>query len=167
VPSSSRPIMKFYLSAFGCPRRLRLSGSLQGGGLEPGETIVQGLGREFREELGLERFTVGPLVWRRQHTFSWYPNEVDPVQRICQTEQYHVVHVSRFEPKMADVTELKVLQEFRWWPSASLAHAEEPLTPTSLAQIVARYISSGPPVGPVEMEVMVSPGVPVPGPSRT
>lgn len=42
-----------------------------GGGLEPGETIKEGAKREIQEELGLSDFTLGPLVWRRQHTFNW------------------------------------------------------------------------------------------------
>ena len=63
-----------------------------GGGLEPGESVEDGLRRELQEELGLARFTLGPLVWLRQHTFNWEG------RRICQRERYHVVSVDRFEP---------------------------------------------------------------------
>ena len=61
-----------------------------GGGLYPGETIEQGAKRELQEELGLTEFTLGPLVWRRQHTFDWAD------RRFCQREHYHIVHVNRF-----------------------------------------------------------------------
>jgi 8-oxo-dGTP pyrophosphatase MutT (NUDIX family) len=120
-----------------------------GGGLEPGETVEAGLRRELSEELGLEHFVVGPLVWRRQHTFSWVG------KRIRQREQYHIVHISRFEPRMSDATELKVLDRFHWWSLPELACATEPLTPLSLAEIVARYIAQGPPREPLEVEVLV------------
>jgi 8-oxo-dGTP pyrophosphatase MutT (NUDIX family) len=120
-----------------------------GGGLEPGETIEVAARRELHEELGLTDFELGPLVWRRQHTFNWLG------ERICQSEQYHIVHVERFEPRMSDPVEARVLQQFRWWHVSDLAHAPEPLTPLRLATIVSDYLALGPPRGALELEVLV------------
>src|SRR5947208_434147 len=86
-----------------------------GGGLEPGEMLETGLRRELKEELGLEDFVIGPLVWRRQHTFNWGG------RRICQHEEFHIVRVDRFEPSMSDEVEMQVLDRFHWWPVGELA----------------------------------------------
>lgn len=120
-----------------------------GGGLEPGEMAEDGLRRELREELGLEQFVIGPMVWQRQHTFNW-----EAGQRICQHEQYHVVHVERFEPAMGDANEAKYLDRFQWWPVAELVKSTERLTPLSLAEIVRRYLADGAPQDVLDIEVL-------------
>ena len=120
-----------------------------GGGLEPGEAIEDGLKRELREELTLDKYDIGPLVWLRQHTFNWAG------KRICQRERYYIVHVNRFEPRMSDAEEVRVLDRFRWWPATELAGATERLTPLSLAEIVTRYIAHGPPRETPPLEVLV------------
>jgi len=41
-----------------------------GGGLEDGESDEDGLRRELAEEVGLDEFELGPLLWTREHDFD-------------------------------------------------------------------------------------------------
>ena len=120
-----------------------------GGGLVEGESIEDGLRRELMEELGIDSFMVGPLLWRRQHTFNWGD------RRYCQREEYRAVHVARFEPHISDAVEAKTLERFHWWPVAALKSSDEIFTPITLADIVSRYLVEGPPREPLAMEVLV------------
>lgn len=63
-------------------------------------------GARFQTEEGrdwIRRCRSGPVLWRRQHTFNFRN------KRCCQSEQYLVVHASRFHPQINDAEEAMVL----------------------------------------------------------
>ena len=120
-----------------------------GGGLELGEDAEQALRRELREELSLTDVTVGPLVWRRHHTFNWNG------RRISQREEYRIVITERFEPIMTDPADAVAVDQFRWWPIANLSLIADPVTPLTLADILGDYLIQGAPAVVLDEEVVI------------
>jgi 8-oxo-dGTP pyrophosphatase MutT (NUDIX family) len=105
-----------------------------GGGLEPGETMVDGAIREVREETGLELTPadLGQPVWHDTADFPydnrWYRQEQD----------FFLVRVGSWEVTMDgfDAEELRSIDSFRWWPLAELETTTEEVHPPSLARLV-------------------------------
>lgn len=105
-----------------------------GGGLEPGETMVEGAIREVREEtgLGLTPAELGEPVWHNTVDFPfdlrWYRQEQD----------FFLVRVASWEVTMVgfDAEELRSIDTFHWWPLADLESTAEEVHPPGLAGLV-------------------------------
>ena len=101
-----------------------------GGGLLDEETPETGLRRELSEEVGLGDFTVGPLVWKRQHTFNWAG------RRYCQRERLYAIRTERFEPVITDTYEADFVKQFRWWTLPDIERSAQDFTPRSIVEIM-------------------------------
>ncbi len=119
-----------------------------GGGLEAGESELDGLRRELQEEVGRSDMKIGPALRRLEHTYSYHGD------RYCQHESYFVIPVDRFEPRMSDPTEMGETDGFRWWRLADLRTTAERIHPRSLADIVTAYLRNGAPAFP-PLDVLV------------
>jgi 8-oxo-dGTP pyrophosphatase MutT (NUDIX family) len=97
-----------------------------GGGIDPGESHVQALVRELREEIGLEGFELGPLLYEHVGRFAW--------DRVLyeQSNATYLVRVDAHEPAATIDLEQEGVVACRWWTLAELSASSERFAPPDL-----------------------------------
>jgi 8-oxo-dGTP diphosphatase len=126
--------------------------ALPGGGLDEGEDPLDGLRREFDEELGLTGFEIGPHIWNRLNIIPMDTGHDG------QHDQIHLVKVDRFDPVPSigwEAMRAERVHEIRWWSVPELEAASDTtwFAPRRLAELARGLIDNGPPSEPIDTGV--------------
>ncbi len=144
------PLDRVLLVRFEFPGDVR-RWALPGGGVEPGESHVDALQRELREETGLVGVTIGAHIWTRLHIVAFLDGRYDG-----QRETIHLVRAPSFEPQPAHTWEqlnAEYVFELRWWNIDEIAGSAETFVPAALATHLRALAVEGPPNSPVDVGV--------------
>ena len=120
-----------------------------GGGREPGESEIECLIREVKEETGyVVEETRGP-VWVRQKVFKLHQQTFD------QHETFYWVPTRKFEPNADNnpaLAERNIFRGFRWWTLDEMREAlDEIFVPLTFAQEMENLIKRGMPEVPIDV----------------
>ncbi|MGH3738177.1 MAG: NUDIX hydrolase [Micromonosporaceae bacterium] len=112
-----------------------------GGGLDPGESPVQGAARELHEETGLlvPPSALGAPVWHEVAEFPfdgrWYRQEQD----------FFLLRVAEWQVSRAgwDEVERRTVDAVRWWSVPELEMTDETYYPVGLAALLRGLLAGG------------------------
>lgn len=118
-----------------------------GGGVEPGESLLEAAQREAYEETGIVSLPTGHHVWRRDHTYHYNS------RTIAVHEEWLLHRVANFSPTPAGLTdtESQTITGFRWWTLADLSITDDTVFPPQLGNLTRELLSAALPAEPVDI----------------
>ncbi|MFF0345405.1 GNAT family N-acetyltransferase [Kribbella sp. NPDC004875] len=120
-----------------------------GGGLEPGETVIEGLRRELVEEVGLKDFADPPQLWHQEVVAEDHATGYDGV-----LHDFFLIRTDHFEPAGTLTPEemrAENVYAMRWWSQAELETHDGRFAPRDLPALVRSALQSGPPSTPTQL----------------
>ena len=120
-----------------------------GGGMKNREDAHSALLRELNEEIGRDKWDIGPAVWTRSHTFDFEG------ETLTQHEKFHWVPCEWFRPpeEMPDAHENRYFGGFKWWTVEDLLGSKDDFAPRQVARYFQRMLNAGLPESPIDVGV--------------
>jgi 8-oxo-dGTP pyrophosphatase MutT (NUDIX family) len=120
---------------------------IPGGGMDPGESSAQTAARELREEAGILRAEIGPVVWTQSVQFSFAGLYFD------QDEHIHVAWTDQIELAAPRLESLEALafQGARWWTLDEVVAATEAFLPRPLPLLLPALVAGDLPDPPLDI----------------
>ena len=120
---------------------------IPGGGMDPGETSAETAARELREEAGITRADIGPVVWTQsvQFTFAGLFFDQDEFIHVAWTDQ------TELAAPTLEYFEAMAFQGSRWWTVDEVVNADTAFLPPRLPELLPALVAGDLPVSPIDI----------------